>query len=260
MSKVQQTTSNITEAEQIDIPGGIINFLKKRNGTMTPAFKSRYWISDIVACQRKTYYKELGIENEELLSAATVEKMWDSVRGDLLHKITYAYKWREMDTEYNILLKDGRTAVLVGRLDMYDWRTKTVIDLKTTKFIKWQIKQGFLPKLEHILQVQCYNTVFSNILPIDNLNIVYADTSDIIAYKIQKRDLTEWIKRRIKDIEDSVFENKAPIGEVSGLCKYCRFQTKCYNDRNGLTDKPLSRPKTSCNPTNDGGRLNTIGV
>jgi hypothetical protein len=70
-----------------------------------------------------------------------------------------------MDTEYNILLKDGRTAVLVGRLDMYDWKTKTVIDLKTTKFIKWQIKQGFLPKLEHILQVQCYKHCFLTSTP-----------------------------------------------------------------------------------------------
>jgi hypothetical protein len=61
--------------------------------------------------------------------------MWDTVRGDLLHKITYAYKWREMDTEYPILFKDGRTAVVIGRLDMYDWRSKTIIDLKTTKFI-----------------------------------------------------------------------------------------------------------------------------
>lgn len=251
MNKVQQI-SNITEAEQIDIPGGIINFLQKRNGTMALPIKSRYWISDIVACQRKTYYKELGIEKEQLLSASTVENMWDAVRGDLLHKITYAYKWREIDTQYNILLKDGRTAVLVGRLDMYDWRTKTIIDLKTTKFIKWQIKEGFLPKIEHILQVQCYNTVFSQVLPTDNLSIVYADMTDIVAYKIQKRDLTEWIKRRIHEIEDYLLNNNVPIGEVSGLCKYCRFQTRCHNDRNGLTDKPLSTPRTICNPKSEG--------
>jgi CRISPR/Cas system-associated exonuclease Cas4 (RecB family) len=252
MSKVQQTTSNIAEAEQIDLPRGIISFLQKRNGMITPTIKSRYWISDIVACQRKTYYKELGIEKEEFLSDATLESMWDTVRGDLLHKITYAYKWREIDTEYPILLKDGRTAVVIGRLDMYDWRSKTIIDLKTTKFVKWQIKQGFLPKLEHILQVQCYNTIFSQLLPIENLSIIYADMNDIVAYNIQKRDMTGWLKRRIQDIEDSLFDRNVPIGEVSGLCKYCRFQTRCYNDRNGLTDKPLSRPRTICNPKNGG--------
>lgn len=252
MSKVQQTTSTIAEAEQMDLPGGIISFLHKRNGMVASSIKSRYWVSDIVACQRKIYYKGLRIEEEELLNDATIESMWDTVRGDFLHQMTYAYKWREMDLEHHIPLKDGRTAVMVGRLDMYDWRTKTIIDLKTTKFIKWQIKQGFLPKLEHILQVQCYNTIFSQLLPIGNLSIVYADMADIVAYKIQRRDLTEWIKRRIQEIEDSLLDNNVPIGEVSGLCKYCRFQTRCYNDRNGLTDKPISRPTTVCNTKNEG--------
>ncbi|HEY7079137.1 MAG TPA: PD-(D/E)XK nuclease family protein [Nitrososphaeraceae archaeon] len=244
MSSVQQT-SNTAEAEQIDVPEGIISFLQRRNGIIIPSVKSRYWVSNIVACQRKTYYRELGIEEEELLKDATLEAMWDTVRGDFLHQMTYAYKWRELDIERCISLKDGRTAVLVGRLDMYDWRAKTIIDLKTTKFIKWQIKQGFIPRLEHILQIQCYETIFSNLLPIESLKIVYADMSDIIAYKIQKRDLTEWIKRRIQEIENSLTDTKVPIGEVSGACKYCRFQTRCCNDSNGLTDKPLSIPKTA---------------
>jgi CRISPR/Cas system-associated exonuclease Cas4 (RecB family) len=243
MSRLRQM-SNVREAEQIGIPGGIVNFLQKSNGTTIPAIKSRYWISDIVACQRKVYYKELGIQKEELLSDSTVESMWDAVRGDLLHKLTYAYRWRELDIENYFALKDGRTAALVGRLDMYDWRTKTVIDLKTTKFIKWQTKQGFIPKLEHILQVQCYDTVFSEVLPIENLNIVYVDMNDIVTYRIKRSDLREWIKTRIQEIEDSVIDNKAPIGEVSGGCKYCRYQTRCYNDGDGLVDKPLSIPTT----------------
>jgi CRISPR/Cas system-associated exonuclease Cas4 (RecB family) len=131
---------------------------------------------------------------------------------------------------------------------MYDWKERVIIDLKTTRFIKWQIKQGFLPRLEHIVQVQCYNTIFSQILPIENLSIVYADMSDIVAYKVQKRDLTEWIRRRIQEIEDSLSDKNIPIGDVSGLCKYCRYQTRCYNDRNGLTDEPLSRPRADSNP------------
>jgi CRISPR/Cas system-associated exonuclease Cas4 (RecB family) len=240
-----QQTSNITEAERIDVPSGIITFLQKRNGIITESVNSRYWISDIVSCQRKAYYKGLGIEKEELLKDLTLEGMWDCVRGDFLHQMTYAYRWRELDIEHHVTLRDGRIAVVVGRTDMYDWRTKTIIDLKTTKFIKWQIKQGFIPKLEHILQVQCYNTIFSQRLPIEDLNVVYADMSDIVAYSVQKRDLSEWIKRRIQEIEDSICYNSVPIGEVSGLCKYCRYQSRCYNDGNGLTEKPLSIPKTS---------------
>jgi CRISPR/Cas system-associated exonuclease Cas4 (RecB family) len=140
-------------------------------------------------------------------------------------------------------LKDGRVATLAGRLDMYDWKTATIIDLKTTRYVKWQIKQGFIPKAEHILQLQCYNTMFSKIIPIKNLNILYVDMSDIVAYKIQRKDLTEWMVTRIQELEDSLTDKEAPRGEVSGLCKYCRFQTRCHNDGNGLISKPLSIPR-----------------
>ena len=109
--------------------------------------------------------------------------------------------------------------------------------------IKWQIKQGFLPRLEHILQVQCYGTMFSEIMPVDNLNIVYVDMSDIVTYKVQIRDLTNWIKARVYEIEEALSENTIPSGEVSGLCQFCRYQTRCHNDGKGLTAKPMSVPK-----------------
>jgi len=229
--------------EEIDAPEGIVNFLQKRNGLYSKDYTSRYSVTELVACQRKSLYKQQGIPQEELLRDTTLEGMWATVRGDFLHQMTYAYKWREMDIEHYVPLEDGRTATLAGRLDMYDWKTKTIIDLKTTKFVRWQIKQGFLPKLEHILQLQCYDTIFSEYIPIENLNIVYADMSDIVTYKVQKRDLTDWIKTRIQEIETAKSSEKIPNGEVSGLCKFCKYQTKCFEDGNGLTDKPLSIPK-----------------
>jgi len=238
-----QFVNSQTVTEEIDTPEGIVNFLQKRNGLYSKDFKSRYSVTDLVGCQRKSFYKQLGIEQEELLNDATLEVMWATVRGDFLHQMTYAYKWREMDIEHYIPLKDGRIATIAGRLDMYDWRTKTIIDLKTTKFVKWQIKKGFLPKPEHILQLQCYNTIFSSMMPIENLNIIYVDMSDIVTYKVQKRDLTNWLKNRVQEIHDSIDENRIPNGETSGLCQYCRYQTKCFEDGNGLTEKPLSTPE-----------------
>ena len=229
--------------EEIDAPEGIVNFLQKRNGLYTKDYTSRYAVTELVGCQRKSLYKQLGVSQEELLGDTTLEGMWGRVRGDFLHQMTYAYKWREMDMEYYVPLKDGRIATLAGRLDMYDWKTKTIIDLKTTKFVRWQIKQGFLPKPEHILQLQCYDTMFSEYMPVKNLNIVYADMSDIVTYKVQKRDLSKWIKTRIQEIESAKTDKKTPKGEVSGLCKFCKYQTRCFEEGNGLTDKPLSTPK-----------------
>lgn len=80
------------EIEEIGVPEGIISYLQKRKRTNIPAVKGRYWISEIVVCQRNAYYKQIGIEEEELLNDVTVEGLWDSARGDLLHKLTYAYR------------------------------------------------------------------------------------------------------------------------------------------------------------------------
>jgi len=231
-------------AEEIDTPDGIVNFLQRRNGLGRFNHQNRYSVTDLVSCQRKASYKQLGVKREELLQDVTLERMWSTVRGDFLHQMTLAYKWREMDIEHYVPLKDGRIATLAGRLDMYDWKTKTIMDLKTTKMIKWQLKNGFLPKLEHILQVQVYGTLFSDIIPVKNLNIVYADMNAIVTFKVKQRDLSDWIKTRVLEIEDSLSGKKIPNGETTGLCQFCPYQTKCFDAGNGLTDKPLSVPKS----------------
>ena len=238
------TIQKFDQATEVDTPQGIVDFLQKRNGLYSKDYESRYSVTELVGCQRKSVYKQLGVSQEELLADSSLESMWATVRGDFLHNMTYAYKWREMDIEHYVPLENGKVATLAGRLDMYDWKTKTIIDLKTTKFVRWQIKQGFLPKPEHILQLQCYDTMFSEYMPVENLNIVYADMSDIVTYKVEKRDLTDWIKTRIQEIESSKEDKKIPDGEVTGLCKFCRYQTRCFDDGNGLTDKPLSVPKS----------------
>ena len=251
MSKIKETEIDYEEVErrievkeltnEIDTPDGIVSFLEKRNGIHNFDFRNRYSVLDLVHCQRKSYYKQLGVKQEELL--VDVSGMWTTVRGDLLHEMTHAYKWREMDMEYKVPLDDGREATVAGRLDMYDWKTGTVMDLKTTKNVRWQIKKGYIPKLEHILQVQCYDTMFSSVIPIENLNLVYADMQDIVTYKVKKNDLSGWIKTRITDVENSIIKKLTPNGEPSGVCQFCKYQTRCFNDGKGIDHKPMSTPK-----------------
>ena len=81
--------------------------------------------------------------------------------------------------------------------------------------------------------IQC----FHNTCQLKNLNIVYADMTDIVTYKVQKRDLADWIKTRIQEIENSKHTKEIPNGEISGLCKFCKHQTKCFEDGNGINRK-----------------------
>ncbi len=80
-------------------------------------------------------------------------------------------------------------------------------------------------------------------IPVENLNIVYVDMNDIITFKVPIRNLTKWIKTRINEIEAALSNKTIPPGEISGLCQFCRYQSRCYNDGNGLTAKPMSVPK-----------------
>lgn len=87
--------------------------------------------------------------------------------------------------------------------------------------------------------------MFSQYVPVENLNIVYADMTDIVTYKVEKKDLTEWIKTRIQEIEKIKESKEIPNGETSGLCKFCKYQTKCSEDGCWITEKLLSIPKSN---------------
>ncbi len=236
------------DIEEIDIPKGIINFLNAKTGKRHPYLtKNRYSVSDLVHCQRKSLYKQLGIKQEQLVQES-IEQMWSTVRGNFLHQMTNAYDWNELEMQYKIKLDNDKQVILHGRLDMYDWQTKTIMDLKSVSNLRHQIKHGFVPKLQHILQIQCYGTIFSSYIPIENLNLIYVDNTDIVTYKIQKKDMSDWIKTRIQQIENACESKQIIDGEQSGLCQFCKYQTKCFTDGNGINHTPLSVPK--------GGRIN----
>ena len=54
-----------------------------------------------------------------------------------------------------------------------------------------------------------------------------------------------WKNNLISEIENSKESKKIPKGEISGLCKFCKYQTQCFEEGNGLTEKPLSIPKSN---------------
>ena len=233
------------QTQEIDTPEGIMNFLQKRNGQFTKNYKSRYSVTELVGCQRKSAYKQLGIPQEELLADTTLESMWATVRGDFLHNMTYAYKWREMDMEYYVPLDNGKIATLAGRLDMYDWKTKTIIDLKTTKDVYSQAQEGTIPKKEDILQIQCYGTIFSSVIPVQELVLVYADLNDMIAFRIVNEDKTWWLKERILELENSISLKEPPSRQVSKLCHFCKYESEC----NPFTEEIVEIPNLLKNST-----------
>ena len=56
------------QTNEIDTPKGIVDFLEKKNGIFNFDFKNRYSVTELIHCQRKSYYKQLGVKQEELLT------------------------------------------------------------------------------------------------------------------------------------------------------------------------------------------------
>lgn len=214
---------------QVDIPNGITAFLEKKSGISRHEKIQSYGVTEIIRCLRKSFY-EKTIKNKK--SRRSLDNLWPTVRGDLLHQITKAYNWNELDMNLQIPLGNGKLGVISGRLDMYDWKTKTIIDLKTTKDVYLQAEEETIPKKEDILQIQCYGTIFSNIIPIRELILVYADLNDMIAFRIANEDKTWWLKERILNLEKSINTQHPPTREISKLCNFCRFFNQCNPDEN----------------------------
>ena len=243
------------ETEKTSIPEGIVTYLERRAGIKRDREPLNFSVSKIIGCLRKTYYREMGVEKDILSRDIELENLWSTTRGDLLHEITRAYKWRELDADYKVFLKNGRFATVSGRLDMYDWKSMTVIDLKTTKFVDWQIRNGYIPKAEHILQVQIYGTIFSRLIPIEKLCLVYADMNQLVAYRVKRKDMSTWITERVRKLDNSLNRKTPPQGEVSGLCQFCNYQKKCLEDGNGISYKSKTRSlKNKKVPIDQSGR------
>ena len=78
MSKIKEQEIDYEEVEKrikvkeltnkIDTPEGIVSFLEKKNGIHNFDSRNRYSVLDLVHCQRKSYYKQLGVKQEELLA------------------------------------------------------------------------------------------------------------------------------------------------------------------------------------------------
>jgi CRISPR/Cas system-associated exonuclease Cas4 (RecB family) len=117
---------------------------------------------------------------------------------------------------------------IVGYVDAYDPETATIYDLKTTRFVKWQNEKGFLPKENHIAQVQCYASIFDEYgIQVNRLVLLYVDDKDIVAKQVPVGNRKQWMIQRASTLHKALKSTQLPEPEVSGSCKYCPFITLC---------------------------------
>jgi CRISPR/Cas system-associated exonuclease Cas4 (RecB family) len=123
---------------------------------------------------------------------------------------------------------DGRTISVVGHIDAYEPETATIYDLKTTRFAKWQLEKGLIPRANHVAQLQCYFTLLGNYcIPVDRAVLVYVDDKDIVPLQVPVGSRREWMIRRAITLHNAIERHENPTPEIGFTCKYCPFVSKC---------------------------------
>ena len=229
---------------EIELPEHILTHLKSNNGFKKFHADDTISVTELNSCKRKTFFKKTRRPQEEMITD-NISDLWSSVRGNLLHKLTGIYSWNELEGSMDVEFDDDRKIKVCGRLDMYDHKTKTILELKTIDNVARLSMEERLPFSEHVQQVQAYYTIFSKLLPVEKLNLIYVDMNDMICFEIPIRDVSNWIKNRLVDIQNHVDSERIPDGEVSGNCRFCRYQTACFTKGGGIKENPQSVPKNS---------------
>ena len=79
----------------------------------------------------------------------------------MLHYVVRSLGWNELAVKMQFEL-DGEKIAITGHVDAFEPESSTVYELKTSRFVKWQSEKGFIPRENHIAQVQCYATLLES--------------------------------------------------------------------------------------------------
>jgi CRISPR/Cas system-associated exonuclease Cas4 (RecB family) len=180
-----------------------------------------YHVSTLTNCLAKAYFERTASTEEPLSSA------WAKLRGTMLHYIVRSLGWSELAVKMKFEL-NGDDITITGHVDAYEPESATVYDLKTTRFVKWQSKKGFIPRENHIAQVQCYATLLELYgIAVNRLVLVYADDKELVPKEVPLGNRKQWMIERASILHRSLKGNSSPKAEAGSSCKYCPFVSNC---------------------------------
>lgn len=180
-----------------------------------------YHVSTLTNCLAKAYFERTSPTDESLDSA------WAKLRGTMLHYIVRSLGWSELAVKMQFEL-DGENITITGHVDAFEPENASLYELKTSRFVKWQAEKGFIPRENHIAQVQCYATLLGFYgVAVNRLVLIYADDKEIVPKEIPLGNRKQWMIERATKLHRSFKESVAPKAEIGSSCKYCPFVNQC---------------------------------
>jgi len=180
-----------------------------------------YHVTSLTSCLARSYFERTCTVEE------SVESAWAKLRGSLLHYAGRSLGWNELRVKMEFEL-DDRTITIVGYVDAYDPETATIYDLKTSRFVKWQAEKGFIPRENHIAQLQCYYTLLDQYgIPVNRLVLVYVDDQTIVPKLVPLGSRKQWMIERATALHLGLETSEIPEPEAGPGCVYCPFIKTC---------------------------------
>jgi CRISPR/Cas system-associated exonuclease Cas4 (RecB family) len=137
---------------------------------------------------------------------------------------------------------DNQAITIVGHVDAYDPETATIYDMKTTRFVKWQAEKGFIPRENHVAQVQCYYTMLDGYgIPVSRLVLVYVDDKSILPKQVPHGSRREWMIKRAMALHHALERSEIPEPETGSGCVYCPFINVCPRSTEALRVKEAQK-------------------
>ena len=170
-------------------------------------------ISEVSGCLRKAYF-----ERKTLKPALDVKNVVATIGNGIhwqLQELLRNEGWQsEVEVQYDL-----KKFKLMGHIDLM--KEKTIIELKTTS------KAPETPYKNHLRQVNAYLIMAKA----KKAYLIYIGRNGIIKVfniKFDKKIWRETIKRAFH-LWYCLQENRPPKPEFSGLCSFCEFKWRCYN-------------------------------
>ena len=201
------------------LPAPLIKSLKQYDNAPT---LGKYGIRELIGCLRQAYYKRtIGVRDEY----KPLFVLWMMKRGKYLEQVARGTGYNELEG-IHLVDVDGEEVQIRGKLDCYDIQTRTIIEIKSTKLFR-----GFKPKDIDILQLQCYVTLYRNILSgIRGLQLVYFGMNNYLTFDVSIVDQTDYLEERVQELHRSITNGDLPAKEDLGQCRYCVYQNECRRD------------------------------
>lgn len=257
MTDSGQKEFDLDLCNEIPIPAQIVTHISKqvariKSPTNRYANSTRnkiphYTPTALSWCSREQFYILMQHQKEVLDADDAFASGFQLFRGNALHDaFARIYRWSELPFKFEFPISETKAVTISSRLDMYEPYREEILDLKTTKFLGWQKKSSFVPRIKDVRQLQIYEILYSKILPVKKLTLLYADMSELVAFNVPiLKETQSWLKERIIKIETAIETKTPPPGEVTKLCDYCPFQTRCHADKGGIITKPKSHPEVN---------------